>query len=354
MKIAYAVHGYGRGHATRALAVLPELARRHDLLILAGGDAYHALHEDYPLVRLPVLRYALDARGRRSKLATLRRSLPAVLDLKLGGAGVDMVCRVLEEYQPDAVVSDSEAWTHHACRRLGRGRISFDHFAVLSECRWPMGWRDRVTCRFECRVYRMLMGRAQRYVAASFYAPPPRHDRVRVVGPVLRDLVRRTVPTAGEHLLVYLSNGDHHFTPKLRAALAASPCPVRVYGPSREGQDGAITFRPLGNEPFVRDLASCRAVFATAGNQLISEAVHFRKPMLIMPEDSLEQRLNARMIQHLGFGRAIRRQGLTAETLRRFLDEGNDFRSALDQATQPDGAAEAVRTIEQYAQELTP
>ena len=36
LRIAYGVHGYGRGHSSRALAVLPELTKRHDVLVLAG------------------------------------------------------------------------------------------------------------------------------------------------------------------------------------------------------------------------------------------------------------------------------------------------------------------------------
>jgi UDP:flavonoid glycosyltransferase YjiC (YdhE family) len=39
MRIAHGVFGYGRGHATRAAAVLPELETRHEVRIFAGGDA---------------------------------------------------------------------------------------------------------------------------------------------------------------------------------------------------------------------------------------------------------------------------------------------------------------------------
>jgi hypothetical protein len=62
VRILYAVHGYGRGHATRTLAILPELARRHTLLCLAGGDAYTAIWPDFPVVRIPTLRFVY-ARG---------------------------------------------------------------------------------------------------------------------------------------------------------------------------------------------------------------------------------------------------------------------------------------------------
>ena len=40
MRIVYGVHGYGRGHATRALAVVQSLAARHDVRLFACGDAY--------------------------------------------------------------------------------------------------------------------------------------------------------------------------------------------------------------------------------------------------------------------------------------------------------------------------
>jgi len=289
------------------------------MLILAGGDACRALSGEYNVVRIPVLRYAMGKGGRRSKRATIRRSLPGVLDLKLRGPTIGMVMKIFEDFRPDVVVSDSEPWTHRAAEKLAIPRISFDHFAVLAECDWPMSTQQKLICRVEAKMYHVLIGRPQRYVIASFYAPPPRHEGVRVVGPVLRAAVCDARPTRGEHLLVYLSNGDHHFTPQIEQALADADCPVYVYGTSNDGSRGNLTFRPHSNQAFVADLADCRAVFATAGNQLISEAIHFRKPMLLMPEDSLEQQLNAETIQRLGFGLHVRRQRLTGDILGEFL-----------------------------------
>lgn len=351
MKIAYGVHGYGRGHAARALAVLPELVRRHEVRVLAGDDAYHALEADYDVVRIPVLRYSLDKKGKRSALRTIGRSIPAVLDLKLRGPITEMVCDVLRELAPDVVISDTEAWTHRAAATVGLPRIGFDHFAVLAECDWPMSWWDRRLCGFEVRAYRGLMGRPQRCVIASFYAPPVRRKGVRVVGPVLRREVLDAQTTRGEFLLVYLSNGDHHFTPKVEAALAGAGLPVVVYGTSRCGGEGGLQFKPISNETFVADLAACRAVFSTAGNQLISEAVHLQKPMLVMPEDSLEQRLNAETIERLQFGLHVRRQGLTGAIVRRFLDGEAKWRGHLRRPRR-DGAREAVDAIEEFAREL--
>ena len=56
---------------------------------------------------------------------------------------------------------------------------------------------------------------------------------------------------------------------------------------ARTGVD--IEYRPLSNTQFVADLSSCRAVFATAGNQLISEAMHFGKPLNFSSQDTYPQ-----------------------------------------------------------------
>ncbi len=51
MRIAWAVHGYGRGHATRVSALLPALSERNELLLFAGGDAYDLLAREWPVER---------------------------------------------------------------------------------------------------------------------------------------------------------------------------------------------------------------------------------------------------------------------------------------------------------------
>jgi len=335
----------------RALAVLPELAKRHEMLILAGGSAYEALHAEYPVTRIPTLTYALNRKGRRSAYRTIQRGLPAVMDLAANGPVSDMVADTIRDFAPEVVISDSEAWTHHAAARLGIPRISYDHFAVLAYCHWPMSWRQRLACRLEAAAYKKLMGRPERMVIVSFYDAPPRRHGVCVVGPVLRPLVRRASPSRGEHLLVYFSNGEKHFTPRVESALAELDMPVWVYGAGRDGRCGNIEFRPPSNTQFVADLASCRAVFATAGNQLISEAMHFGKPLLAMPEDSLEQQLNAAMVQRLGYGLRVRRDRISAATVRDLLS-GEDRYSANLLAAARDGAAEAVKAIERFAEEL--
>jgi uncharacterized protein (TIGR00661 family) len=189
-------------------------------------------------------------------------------------------------------------------------------------------------------------------VVVSFYAPPARRPGVKVVGPVLRSYVQEVQPTRGEYLLVYFTNGHSHYTPEIEAALHALDEPVKVYGVGREGSEGKLTYCPPSNTVFVDDLAGCRCVFSTAGNQLISEAMHYRKPMLLLPEDALEQRLNAAAIEKMGVGLGTRQGRITPEVLRGFWQREPELAGAFG-PTAPDGRSAALEAIEQFAAELT-
>ena len=351
MRLVYGIHGYGRGHAMRALAVLPALMERHEVLILAGGEAYLALWPEFPVTRIPTLKYHYGKRSRISNYLTAKRNLSAVLDVRLGGPGLEMVMDILGDFRPEVVLTDSEPFTHRAAERMGIPRISFDHFGLLVYCEPEMSRLDHMICRSSAFAYSSLFGRPERAIVSSFFDAPPRLHGVRVVGPVIREEVRRTQPTNGRHLLVYLSKGESEYTPNIERALLALDCPVWVYGTPRRGLQDNLQFKPIANLPFIEDLASCRAVFATTGNQLCGEVLYFGKPMLGMPIACLEQRLNAVQIQRLGVGMQVRRSEVTAAVLKFFLSRQGEFaRNARGLCR--NGAQEAVDTIERFAAEL--
>lgn len=157
-RIVYAVHGYGRGHATRSLALLGELGRHHDVLVLAGGDAPTVMVADWPVLRIPTLGFAYGpGTGRRSNWHTLRYNLPAVLDLWCRGPVFELIAGVMREFAPDVVISDAETWSHQAAHRLGIPRIGFDHIGILAHCRPPMDRDDQLESALDVFVYRVLI-----------------------------------------------------------------------------------------------------------------------------------------------------------------------------------------------------
>lgn len=352
MRIAYGVFGYGRGHATRAAAVLKELTQRHETLVIAGGDAFDHLSQHYPVYRIPTLGYAYSASARRSNYRTIRQNSWHVLDILFRGPVSQQLTATLADFRPDVVISDAEPWTHRAARRLRIPRIGFDHFGILAHCRVPLPWADWFRSFRDVWIYRTLMGRPQRVVVSSFYSAPRRWDGVEVIGPLLREEVHGVQPSLGEHYLCYLNKGQHQLTLEVEQALRCIPAPVLVYGTERRGVSGNLDFRPPSSLPFIEDLARCRAVISTAGNQLVGEALHFGKPLLVMPEDCVEQRLNASAVERLGIGMRTSMWRISPGVIEKFLRRESELRAATSLLA-IDGRADALRVIERFLNELS-
>lgn len=351
MRIAYGVMGYGRGHAMRTMSVLPALMAEHEVTVFAGGDAYEVLAPRFPTVRIPIIGYQYNDAGRHSFTRTVARNFSPMSDLLFGGAGQAQVEQELRQRGIQLVISDSEAWTHRVAQKMGIPRISFDHVGIIAYCKphfppdlWALGMRD-------AWGYRALMGVPERILISSFYPAEPAYPQVQIVGPMLRDEVLRAKASEGSYLLAYFNKGEHQYLPHVDRALRLLDCKVVVYGTPLRGEDENLDFRAPSVDGFVRDLAGCRAVLSTAGNQLIGEAIHFGKPVLALPEDAFEQRLNAFMIERMGVGMRGTLKQITPSDIDRFLGNHAWYKSNMREHAR-DGRSEAIETLHRYIGEL--
>jgi uncharacterized protein (TIGR00661 family) len=356
MRIVYGVHGYGRGHASRTLAVLPHLAETHQVLVLAGGDAFQTIGSEYPVHRIPTLAFAYSQGAksrRRSNWETLKHNIPAILDLFCHGPTFQLTREIISDFAPDVVISDAESWTNHVASSLKIPRISFDHIGIMAYCRPPLeGW-DRVTTWLDASLYRTLMRRPDRVIVSSFYDVPRRDARVRIVGALPRDAVRAMRPSHGEHLLVYFNRGQEQLSDSVLETLHALHRPVRIYGTPMRGCAGKLDFLPPSNIPFLEDLASCACVVSTAGNQLVGEAMFLGKPVLVFPEKCAEQRMNALAVERLGIGMRADFRDFKVETILRFLSRRDEFMAKIGDHVR-DGLPDALAAIDQFLEELAP
>lgn len=351
MRIAWGVMGYGRGHAMRTMSVLPALMKEHEITVFTAGDAYEVLAPKFRTVSIPMIGYRYNDQGSHSVPKTLADNLAPMSDLLFNGRGIEQVQREFEERGIQLVISDSEAWTHRVAQRLKIPRISFDHVGILAYCKphfppdlWLLGMRDALG-------YRSLMGVPDRILISSFYQAEPAYPGVRIVGPMLRDEVLRAKATPGDYLLCYFNKGEHQYRTNIDRALRLLDIPVVIYGTPYVGRVDNLDFRAPGNEPFVRDLAGCKAVLSTAGNQTIGEAIHFCKPILAVPEDAFEQRLNAHLIERMGVGMRADLKRLTPSHVDRFLGHHDGYRSHMREHAR-DGRAEAIETLHRFIGEL--
>jgi uncharacterized protein (TIGR00661 family) len=348
MRIAYGINGYGRGHAVRSLAILARLVERHEVLVLTGGDAAPLLAR-HPMARIPLFTYSYKG-ARLSPLRTLRENASLMAALWLGGGPLAEVERILAEFGADVVVSDSEPLVLRAAGRLGIPRVGFDHVGIIAWCTPEAPLGDALQLGRDAVFYRLLMGHPERVVVSSFFGAPPRRSDVTLVPPVLRERVLHAAPRDAGHLLVYL-NQPQLLTREVLAAVAGAGLPAVVYGAGQAGRSGSVVFKRIDEAGFVEDLASARAVLATAGHQLAAEALHLGKPMLLCPEESAEQRLNARELVRLGVARCLPRDQVTAAASRAFLDDLDRHRVALTRLPR-DGNARALAVLEAHFQAL--
>jgi uncharacterized protein (TIGR00661 family) len=328
--------------------VLPALARRHEIVVLAGGDAFELLSGSFRVVRLPRMGYVYGPNGEHSLFATLAENTAPLADAIVRGRVARTLEAVVARFRPHVAVSDAEPFTHHLAARLGVPRVSFDHIGMLAHCRVepPLRWRWALTR--DVAAYRLLTGRPERVIVSSFFRAEPRRSGVECVGPLLRPAARELRPAVGDYLLAYFNRGRHQLSARLEHEFQRLGRRVVLYGGDEAGTRGNIEFRRPSNVEFVRDLAGCLAVVSTAGNQLVGECVHFRKPLLVTPENCLEQHVNAAAVERLGIGRALPAGELDAGSMRLFLSERQEFVAALDvlaREERPDALTALERTV---------
>lgn len=331
--IFYSMAGEGRGHATRVHAIVEDLRRRHRVVLFAPGQAYSLLEPLYRGSEVDVrpiegLTFRYRADGSVDYFQTIRESFKMLKGFR---RRIQKLREQIELEQPDLILTDFEPFLPRAAERAGVPYISIDHQHFLTT------FSLRGMPLFQ-QVQSFLMGLAVQLfhlrqnltVVSAFFRPPLRMGagrKVRQVGVLLGQDVLDQNPVDEGFLLVYLRRG----TPRrVFRALANCGVPARIYGPGKVGVEGSLTFLPVDRGAFVSDLARCRALVSTAGNQVVGEALHLGKPVLALPElGNWEQGMNGFFVERMGVGRCASMRTLRSALIRKFLSDLETYRRAI-------------------------
>ncbi|MFM8379215.1 MAG: glycosyltransferase family protein [Planctomycetia bacterium] len=349
--IAISLCGEGRGHATRIATLAERLRESHDLLIFTSADAFEFLTQRFAadprvrIVAIPGIVFQYSS-GRLD----VPRSIATGLDYRARELGplVDRMLAELDAFDADLAVTDFEPALPRAAGRQGIPLVSVDHqhFLLaydLSSLPWWLQWQAWLMSH----AVWMYVTEATDTVVSAFFRPPLKRgwEHVVQVGPLLRHEVRRAAPRDGGFVLSYLRR---HTPFQALATLADCGLPVKVYGLGERDAVGSVSFHAIDERRFIDDLAACRCLVSAAGNQLIGEALHFGKPMLLLPERAhAEQLMNSHFLAGMGCGDFALLEQVTPAIVRGFLDRLGTFRPALDAlAGRIDGTDDVVRVIE--------
>jgi hypothetical protein len=295
VRIAYFVHGNGRGHAMRAREVVPALREQgHQVTVYAGGDAAPILH-DLGCIEI-------DAFDPGPRLA--RRFLARVAADR----------RRLHAFRPDVLITDSDAPSLLAAASMSVRRISIGHGLLFAHCRLP------VALPFHQRVREALNAAsaswlAHHIVVVHFGELEGCDRRVVVARSVLRPaLLERGTPRS-DSIVVYAGQAD--LSAYVRE-LHARGHRLVVFGRAANLPAG-LRIAPADTARFDAELRSCRGIVGTAGSNLVSEAGALGLPLLALaPKHMVEQRVNARLAEHEGFAIAAEAETVDISAIERF------------------------------------
>ena len=322
-RVAYYVHGRGRGHATRSRAVLTALrSAGHDVLVYAGGDALPVLDDEPSLLRVdPVLPgpasvARLAARARRDR-------------------------RHLRRQAADVLVTDGDAPSLLAAKSLRLSTVAVGHGLLFAHAALPPGL-PRASLAYERVNAGSSSWQADRIVAVHFLPVAARDPHRTTVA--RQDLDYRLdaqggaarsarAPTDEAFVLAYFRDGNG--APALRAAIDAG---ARIICFGRlDGAPAGVDLRPPERAAFADHLRRCAAVIGSSGCNLLTECVLLGKPVLALHRArDHEQLLNGRLVAAAGVGATGRIDAVDRSQVSAFLERAAaggfarvDLRAAL-------------------------
>jgi uncharacterized protein (TIGR00661 family) len=354
-RIAISVCGEGRGHATRIATLIEHLVHEHEVLVYTSADALAFLRgrfaDDEAAGRVDIREIPGIVFQYTGGRLDVMRSIAAGLDYQARQLGplVDRLIRELEVFQADLAITDFEPALPRAASREGIPLVSVDHqhFLLaydLDALPWSLQWN----AWFMSHAVWLYVAEATDTVVSAFFRPPLRRgwEHVVQVGPLLRNAITRAVPRDEGFVVSYLRR---HTPFSAIEALADCGMPVKVYGLGARDHVGNVSFHTINEQRFIDDLAGCTAVVAAAGNQLIGEALHLGKPMLVLPERAhAEQMMNSHFLAGMGCGEFTLLEEITRDQVRAFLDNRSRFQPALAPlAGHMDGTPDVLQVIRQ-------
>jgi uncharacterized protein (TIGR00661 family) len=294
--ILYGVNGEGAGHSTRAREVISHLkVKGHAVHVASFDRGLRNLGDDFEVTEIYGFRFAYVNNQVRYR-KTMTKNLSAV---RQAAKSIKHLSRLVDDWKIQLVITDFEPLTcqvgHH--KHLPIVSIDNQHCLTNTDVSYPKQYRrDAALAKL---VTRVMVPRADAYLATSFFMPKVRKPGTFLFPPILRQEILQAKPIAGEHVLVYVTSP----APALAKLLSGIRGSFIAYGFGREGSEGNIVFKAPSLNGFLQDLISCKAIIANAGFSLVTEALDLAKPYLAIPvKHQFEQIFNAYWVDKMGYG----------------------------------------------------
>lgn len=298
MRIAYFIHGRGRGHAARAQSLIPNLkAQGWDIDVFAGGAAYEALKD-------------IDG-------VNFIESVMPDSSLSLFPKRIFRDFRKLKRIKPDLLIADGDAPCTYAAKLLGIRVMVIGHALIFPYCHHEVDL-PRAGLKKEMFKVKVATQMADFRIAVHFTPIQPINDETYVVRPDF-SIDGNELSNEG-FLLSYFRDGNGI---DLIHKLVEVGFKIKNFGQAIH-LEGVDNFEP-DNKRFHEEMKKAAGVVGSAGSNLIFESMAMQKPLfLLYKKEDFEQAANVKYVEKENAG-----VGSNSENLD--LDKVNSFLQLMDQ-----------------------
>jgi uncharacterized protein (TIGR00661 family) len=322
-RIVYGVSGEGSGHSSRAREMVRHLIDQgHQVRLVSYDRGYRNLKNDFDVFETEGLSISSDD----NRVSVVKTFTDNVRRLPEGHRKLQLLRKTLfKEFQPDCVITDFEPMTAYLANHYDLPLITVDNQHRMRYVRYESPPGMDLERQITKTIIRAIVPKPDVSLATAFCFGDVMNSRTFLFPPILRSEVLALQPRVGDHILVYTTGA---FASLLDVVKQFPRERFHVYGCENPVPDGPLIFQPFSKQGFLDDLAGTKAVIATAGFTLISEALALQKPYLALPmQGQFEQQLNAFQLQMLGYGRTCKEP--TPEAVGDFLYRLPDYRQRL-------------------------
>lgn len=347
--IFYSMCGEGLGHSARAISLI-EYLPQHDFHVFTyEPDGYNFVKD----LNLPNIKsiYKINGlkfvsrNGKINFLGTLIKSFEFIM--KDFSKNKSFVLNLAKELKPDLFLVDWEPTIPRVAHELGIPCISVDSqhkFRFDKLHGFPIWLKAysvlaNILCRF-------MIPQVNHYILSTFQSDLiPRQKGLTLAQCFVRKAIADIPPSNDGFLLVYVRQPE--VARKMLDCIFSSlgtKYPVVCYGVKLDNEYPHVTFKERSYMEFSNDLSRCKAIFTTAGIQLIGEARYYGKPSFVVPiPGQHEQFVNARYVDILRLGSSSTFQKLSPQNIVEFLDTYKDGIPFAE-----NGIWDAIKVVDRY------
>lgn len=341
MRVLFFVTGVGYGDATREHANIDALLKmrpKTKVMIAAYDNSYEYFKDKFPTFRI---------RGYRiSDIGMKFRVLPFILNnmvLPFFWIGTALSLRkAIRKFNPDLIVSDFEPAGIAAAKVVGRKCVMV--FGYDPETRKEYGKKNKLSrkCWLEAKYFESLYDKADFMVIPTLLGVKRESVLYHYINPIVRkmpaDLPDRKALMKKRGLRrppVIVMLGGSNFGLKIAKALKRIAHKFDedflVFG-SGVNIESSGNFRHIRfSSSFLDYLKASKGVVTLGGQKMLSEALAFKKPLLVFPvQNHVEQLMNAYAVRNVALVSTESDERTFERQLRKFLKNLPDLQRRMD------------------------